>query len=1036
MNRKVDTVEMIQNEIELRQQVRQETEKKLLDACFDGDVEKAAECLAHLGAHAKAVLNSSPNGSDTLNFLYRACRTGNVDLVKLLLKHGAIAKPHRQTSYSPLYIACRIGNLEIVQMLLTHFPHLVSVATLEQILPFAAACSQGHLAIVQLLLTYPNYPFASCSLFADRLQRSYVFPFNLNAQDLNDQTSLYLAALGGYIDVVEYLLSFRIHGLTAQEIELFKRRSTHSYFNSESSITTLSDFNTTLQKITSSFCPFNLDVYSNNGRAALHEAIEQQNFKLVYLLVSNGANVNLPYEEIASQVSNEEQCFVTRSTPLSCACRLGHIHLIEYLLNSHATDKEFLAYNACKQSYLIGHLLKYRVLQDNEFKLTKRQLTSNVLYPFDDKFWSTIDLTKIWMNTTDEKNVDNNNNISDSNYSMEPILKRRPSKRYQILTTGFEQIKNRFSTRPTTIPTQIPLSSPIPSIPVGIQWHHYGPLKTLDPLWFIQASIFVNKDTFTQLSDITSTNRHLLFHCITRIDLSDNSLENLPAFLFQMYSLRILNVSNNQLGELPNGNNVWLCHQLVELDVSHNALTCLPPAMFQIRSLQRAYAAHNQLQYLPVEIWSAPMLTDLNVANNSLKELPTPAVVSTKHAEKLGRHMTSRHSGTQNRTASELRPQPNFASSLKPTMLDIKSPTISSSATTVDFSTLSAPLSAPPRSTTFVQISTDDMPPSPDDDDEIERRAKLKITYQNSPPSTLQSMPVKRLCLWQNHIAPSTDDDQQSGPNTKSSSSSSSSSSTASRLTNLNLSYNHFETLPPMLCCLVPYLTSLNLSHNLLTDASNVSSYPPRLKMLDLSFNRLQSSILSESLISSLSRKEKSHRRNRHNENISPENICYRPELKETNSQLDAAKRRRSRSVSRHKLLTSANLSIGLNPSSKSDHSDQCCPHRRHVKLEFLHDLNLGDNLIEELTLSSISKLSPDTDMTMLRSSLLFPAITRLNLSQNKLVSIPISISLLGNLGTLILRDNSLLKEIPLSIGSMQKLWNLDLHGCGRSCRK
>jgi hypothetical protein len=88
-----------------------------------------------LGAHAKAVLNSSPNGSDTLNFLYRylfkqknvgeicfssrACRTGNVDLVKLLLKHGAIAKPHRQTSYSPLYIACRIGNLEIVQMLLT-----------------------------------------------------------------------------------------------------------------------------------------------------------------------------------------------------------------------------------------------------------------------------------------------------------------------------------------------------------------------------------------------------------------------------------------------------------------------------------------------------------------------------------------------------------------------------------------------------------------------------------------------------------------------------------------------------------------------------------------------------------------------------------------------------------------------------------------------------------------------------------------------------------------------------------------------------
>jgi len=51
-------------------------------------------------------------------------------------------------------------------------------------------------------------------------------------------------------------------------------------------------------------------------------------------------------------------------------------------------------------------------------------------------------------------------------------------------------------------------------------------------------------------------------------------------------------------------------------------------------------------------------------------------------------------------------------------------------------------------------------------------------------------------------------------------------------------------------------------------------------------------------------------------------------------------------------------------------------------------------------------------DITVLRSSLLFPAITRLNLSQNNLVSIPMSISLLDNLGTLILRGNSYLKEV------------------------
>ncbi len=54
------------------------------------------------------------------------------------------------------------------------------------------------------------------------------------AQDLNDQTSLYLSVLGGHVDVVEYLLSFRVHALTSQEVEQFKRRSTHNYSNSDS----------------------------------------------------------------------------------------------------------------------------------------------------------------------------------------------------------------------------------------------------------------------------------------------------------------------------------------------------------------------------------------------------------------------------------------------------------------------------------------------------------------------------------------------------------------------------------------------------------------------------------------------------------------------------------------------------------------------------------------------------------------------------------------------------------------------------------
>lgn len=256
------------------------------------------------------------------------------------------------------------------------------------------------------------------------------------------------------------------------------------------------------------------------------------------------------------------------------------------------------------------------------------------------------------------------------------------------------------------------------------------------------------------------------------------------------------------------------------------------------------------------------------------------------------------------------------------------------------FSPSPPPATAPSRSTTYAQLSTEDIPASPDDDDELERRLKLKLTYQNSPPTLHSSTPVKRLCLWQNHIAQSTDDEPQ-----QANSLNKSSTSTISRLTNLNLSHNRFETLPPMLCCLVPYLTSLNLSHNLLTDPSYIACYPPRLKTLDLSCNRLQQSILAEA------KKEKGHRRHRHHEPSSDLSVCFRPELKETNNAMDANKRRRSRSVSRHKVLASTSLSIGSNASNKAEGADQVCTHRRHTKLEFLHDLNLSDNTIKDLIL-------------------------------------------------------------------------------------
>jgi hypothetical protein len=314
---------------------------------------------------------------------------------------------------------------------------------------------------------------------------------------------------------------------------------------------------------------------------------------------------------------------------------------------------------------------------------------------------------------------------------------------------------------------------------------------------------------------------------------------------------------------------------------------------------------------------------------------------------------------TKARTNSEFRSQIPITSSSSTT----KSTLMAASITTANLSVFS-PAVPPPRSTTSSQLSTDDISASPDDDDELERRSKSKVISPIILSSSLSSMPlsspVKRLCLWQNHIRQTNDDDPQQTTNN-------SKSSTISRLNNLNLSHNRFETFPPMLSCLVPYLTTLNLSHNMLTDASCIASYPARLKTLDLSSNRLEHSLLAEYC------PEKSRRKNqRHSDGQTKASVCFRPEHREHHSQIDANKRRRSRSVSRHKVLASTELTLNMNSLNTGDTIDPLCTHRRHVKLEFLHDLNLGQNQISQFILTVRNTTCAINHCSNIISSILF----------------------------------------------------------------
>ena len=115
-------------------------------------------------------------------------------------------------------------------------------------------------------------------------------------------------------------------------------------------------------------------------------------------------------------------------------------------------------------------------------------------------------------------------------------------------------------------------------------------------------------------------------HAITRLDVSNNDLTDIPASVLQMQSLKQLNLSKNKLEQLPaplmvpknshrrgsknpsvenfGGGGVYNCPWLEEMQLQDNRLEFLPPSVFtSLKSLSTLDVSNNKLQFLPVEMW-------------------------------------------------------------------------------------------------------------------------------------------------------------------------------------------------------------------------------------------------------------------------------------------------------------------------------------------------------------------------------------------------------------------------------------------------
>ena len=164
--------------------------------------------------------------------------------------------------------------------------------------------------------------------------------------------------------------------------------------------------------------------------------------------------------------------------------------------------------------------------------------------------------------------------------------------------------------------------------PVLIQWSNKN-IKNLQQEWLLNAGIFWNSEASEKLKIDEGLNLKLF----TSINLSHNDIVALPVILFQLPSLRFLNLSHNKIKLLPGDDESiqritdqsltenWNCPSLVEINLQHNLLTTLPRLIFHMPSLTTVNCGHNKITHVPFDIWTSNSLKTLILEHNQLKSL-------------------------------------------------------------------------------------------------------------------------------------------------------------------------------------------------------------------------------------------------------------------------------------------------------------------------------------------------------------------------------------------------------------------------------
>ncbi|KAJ8935953.1 hypothetical protein NQ314_012575 [Rhamnusium bicolor] len=282
----------------------------LMEAASAGHLDIVRLLVAH-GADVNA---QSTSGNTPLMY---GCAGGHTEVVKFLLENGANVEDHNENGHTPLMEAASAGHVGLAKILLMHGAGINTHSNEFKESALTLACYKGHLDMVRFLL----------EAGADQEHKTDEM-----------HTALMEASMDGHVEVARLLLD------SGAQVNM----PTDSF---ESPLTLAACGGHVDLAMLLIERGANIEEVNDEGYTPLMEAAREGHEEMVHLLLGQGANINAQTDE-------------TQETALTLACCGGFTEVADILLKGGA-DIELGASTPLMEAAQEGHLDLVRFLLEN-----------------------------------------------------------------------------------------------------------------------------------------------------------------------------------------------------------------------------------------------------------------------------------------------------------------------------------------------------------------------------------------------------------------------------------------------------------------------------------------------------------------------------------------------------------------------------------------------------------------------------------------------------------------------------------------------